>query len=155
VGAPLPPEEHITAGFMVAVFQTKIVLVRHQTRGLELPGGHKMLGESSLEAAMRETREEAAAIVDQNTAKYFGYKRVELSEPAQLPEPNPHGFTYPNPSYLAYYAGHASDVLLGQQLSSDVSEVILTTPAEAYRLLAPGHAHDVILRRGLEVLGIA
>jgi len=59
----LPPKENISAVFLVATQDGKVLSVQNE-RGWDIPGGHLEKGEEPFTALRREVLEEAGAIVD-------------------------------------------------------------------------------------------
>lgn len=59
-GEAIPVDELVTAVFLVAITEGKILAIRNE-RGWDIPGGHVEVGENPAIAVARETLEEAGA----------------------------------------------------------------------------------------------
>ncbi|WP_096152868.1 MULTISPECIES: RNA deprotection pyrophosphohydrolase [Bacillus] len=64
--------------WVICTFEDKWLLTQHRNRGLEFPGGKVEVGESALEAAIREVKEETGGIV--TTINYIGQYKVSGKE---------------------------------------------------------------------------
>ena len=64
--------------WVICSYEGKWLLTHHRNRGLEFPGGKVEPGESALDAAIREVREETGGKV--STIKYVGQYRVSGKE---------------------------------------------------------------------------
>lgn len=81
-----------------AFVKVNLLLIRHNTRGWDIPGGHIEPGESLDTALRRELFEEAAAIASSFCLLLFFIR---------LGGPKPPGYKYPYPeSYISCFAGH-------------------------------------------------
>jgi len=56
----IPPRDNVSAVFLIAFFNNKILSIRNE-RGWDIPGGHLKDNETLLEGLKRETLEEAGA----------------------------------------------------------------------------------------------
>lgn len=132
-----------TAAFCIVTYQGKLVLPQHVTRGFEFAGGHIDGSESVGETIIRETREEALAVIE--APILFGYKKISPIKP--IPHRDTPGAFYPYPhSYIPYFYAEATELLGQEYLTPDIQGVTLVNFAEVVKLLQPGHNHDILLR---------
>ena len=131
-----PPADLCTSAFVFAFDASgKVVLVHVLKRGLDIPGGHidpvtlpdgSIRRETPAEAARRETREEAGAVVSDLVQIGYRHMRVLTAE-------RPDGYRYPWPdSYAVFFVGR----LIGQgpvEMPKECGEPRLLAPAEALR----------------------
>jgi 8-oxo-dGTP diphosphatase len=97
-GVNLPPANLITSVHVLAFDGEKLLMVEHETRGWDLPGGHVEAGETLMQSLARELLEEAGAEVGE--ARVIGHWRCEVM--AEKPE----NYNYPYPvSYLMLCLG--------------------------------------------------
>lgn len=68
-----PFSQHPKHVFVICQFQDKWLLTEHKERGLEFPGGNVEEGESAVQGAIREVKEETGALIDQMSyvGQYF------------------------------------------------------------------------------------
>lgn len=98
VSESVPEDAPVTAAYIFAFLDGKILLARHRARGWDLLGGHIDPGETSEQATRREAHEEAKATVGKMIP--LGYQEIELLGS------KPDGYKYPHPkSYQAFYVG--------------------------------------------------
>lgn len=98
VSEAFPTDAPITASYVLAFREGKILLGRHRKRGWDILGGHLDPGESPEQATRREVYEEAKAVVGKMIP--LGYQEIELFGP------KPEGYKYPHPkSYQTFYIG--------------------------------------------------
>ncbi|MDF2724023.1 MAG: hypothetical protein K0Q59_3698 [Paenibacillus sp.] len=73
--------EEANCVLIFAFYNSKLVLVRHRSRGWELPGGTRLEGESILRTVAREMYEEAGGELDsvERIGQYVIYERSELA----------------------------------------------------------------------------
>ncbi len=62
LGDPFPPRENVSAVFLIAFFDGKVLSARNE-RGWDIPGGHLEKGEDLLQCLCREIEEEAGVLV--------------------------------------------------------------------------------------------
>lgn len=149
-GLDHPEHSLCTSVFGVVSYRSKLVLVKHVSRGWELPGGHIEPGEDPLLGLKRELIEEAGFIFDDQDSAYFGHKKVTMAKP--IPHRSGKG-SYPFPdSYLPYYVVAANEHL-AINLADDIAEIALVGFDQAQRLIAASvrevgvdHSHDLIIR---------
>lgn len=136
-----PEAKLCTAAFCIVTYESKLVLVKHGSRGYEFAGGHIDPYESADEAVRREVLEESGALV---SPQFFGYKKVSPAQPIYHRDQPDTPYPFPH-SYIPYYFAEADELLLGTELAADVEGIYLATLAEAYQLLAPDHNHEKII----------
>src|SRR5690625_4720537 len=68
-----PFSQHPKHVFVICQFQDKWLLTEHKERGLEFPGGNVEEGESAVQGAIREVKEETGALINQMSyvGQYF------------------------------------------------------------------------------------
>lgn len=92
------PVELVTTGFTLAFDGDRVLLVRLADRDWHPPGGHRELGETPREAAMREAMEESGCRVEGLAP--LGWQRLTSHDPV------PDGWTYPVPTaYQQFFVG--------------------------------------------------
>lgn len=100
----LAPLDSITSVHVFCFREGELLLVRHPTRGWDIPGGHIEIGESVIEALERELLEEAG--VTASNPDLIGY--LEVNVPGMKPE----NYRYPFPnSYLPFFIAEAEEIL--------------------------------------------
>ncbi len=125
-GDRLPPQELITGVHVYCFSGQDLLLVKHEKRGWDMPGGHLERGESLLPALARELAEEGDA-----TAKNF--KQLALLE-VDVSAGVPIGYRYPAPkSYMVAYTAEV-DQLLPFKAYFETVERRLFSPAEVRQL---------------------
>jgi len=93
-----PPRELVTSVHGVIFDGEQGLVIEHEGRGLDIPGGHVEAGESLEAALRRELREEAGAEV-------WGVEQFAVGR-IVVPEPLPEGWPYPAPeSFLVFFGG--------------------------------------------------
>ncbi|MNI43083.1 putative 8-oxo-dGTP diphosphatase YtkD [compost metagenome] len=72
--------EEANCVLIFAFYQSKLVLVRHNCRGWELPGGTRVEGESIIQTVIREMYEEAGGELDsiESIGQYLIYEKTHL-----------------------------------------------------------------------------
>jgi 8-oxo-dGTP diphosphatase len=96
----LPPVELVNTAFATAFAGDRLLMVRLADRGWHPPGGHREPGESPVEAAVREVREEAG--VDIRWPLPLATQRVTLLDQ------RPAGHRYPYPTgYQTFFVAFA------------------------------------------------
>lgn len=93
----LPERERITSTHILCFSGNKLLMVMHDKRGWDIPGGHVEPGEEIERSLVREVDEEAAAIA----------KELRLFALYQLHVPTPPAdYRYPHPrSYICCFIG--------------------------------------------------
>lgn len=91
----LPPLEHCTTAFVFAFEGELLLLTRLAKRGWDIPGGHIEPGETSVQAAVRETLEETGVLVEQ--LALIGVQELEVF--GALPRA---GWTQPQRAQIFY-----------------------------------------------------
>lgn len=96
--ARLPPAGLITSALVLAFQNDNFLMTKLHHRGWDIPGGHIELGETSLQAMLREVSEETSATLDR--IEVLGYQLMRVLAPC------PENYAYPCPdSYqLIYWA---------------------------------------------------
>jgi len=119
----LPAVELITSVFTLCFSGNKLLMINHDERGWDLPGGHIEPGESLEEALRREVLEEAGATLSE-------YKRF-FHVKTQLNGPKPPEWKYPYPvCYMVCYLSKL-DSLNEFKGEFETSDRALLTPEEA------------------------
>ena len=92
------PELSLITSVHIFLFEgDNLLMITHQTRNEDVPGGHIEPGESIEGALARELYEESAATA--KNARLFAVLRITVPQP-------PPGYRYPSPaSYLCCYIG--------------------------------------------------
>ena len=92
----LPTKELIMSVVSLCFSDNKLLMIKHDERGWDIPGGHIEPGESLEEALRREVLEEAGATLSE--CKCFAHFKTQLNGP------KPPNFKYPYPdSYIICY----------------------------------------------------
>ena len=92
----LPPIELITSVVTLCFSGSKLLMIKHDERGWDIPGGHIEHVETLEEALRREVLEEAGATLSE--CKCFAHFKTQLNGP------KPSNFKYPYPtSYIICY----------------------------------------------------
>lgn len=122
----LPPQELITSVHALCFSGEDILMVNHQSRGWDIPGGHVEPGEALEETLKRESREEGYVTICDITPLAMQHIRVNPSKPE--------GYKYPYPdSYQVIYFARLKEAL---QFCAEFesSERRFFTPDEAQTL---------------------
>ncbi len=123
-----PPRELTTSALALCFSGEDILMVKHDTRSWDFPGGHLESHESALAGVQRETREEACA--ELKDPRLFAL--IEVTTPVGA-ERNPR---YPSPrSYMVVYLSQI-EALMPFKREFETSERRLFDPVEARRLPA-------------------
>jgi 8-oxo-dGTP diphosphatase len=94
----LPPRELVTSVFGLCFENDRLLMIMHEKRNSDIPGGHVETGESLEDALRREFQEEAAASICD--LEVIGYVKITL------PGSKPPDYRYPHPiSYMVAFAG--------------------------------------------------
>jgi len=142
---PVPPNPSLcTAAFCVVMYQEKLILVEHKSRGLEFPGGHIEMNETSEQAVKREVMEEAGAVITDPV--YFGYKKISPTKPISHRDQPSKSYPFPH-SYIPYYFSKANHLIKDAKLSDDVREIRIITVEEAGEKLSNQNKNDSIIRQ--------
>ncbi len=141
VQVEMPQSELCTAAFCIVTFDSKLVLVEHEERGLEFAGGHIDHPETAAETVKREVLEQSGAVI--KNPVFFGYKKISPAKPILYRDDPKKSYPFPH-SYVPYFYAEASEVL-DVQLTPDVKRVALVSFDDAVKLLAPTHNHNKVL----------
>lgn len=140
----LPDDGPVTSVHILALFGSRLLLVRDRKGVYGFPGGRLDPGESREEAMAREVYEEANATVEPG---YLLYAVVKIEYRQRIP-----GRSYPHEfSYLAMYAGKIAslDPFSGDPAGFIVERALFTRRECERRLLN----HDkILLREGVAAL---
>lgn len=99
----LPPIELVTSALGLLFDGDKFLMTQLVERGWDIPGGHRERGETPIETAAREVREETGA--EAGSLKLLGYEETVIHAP------KPEGFRYPYPvSYQVFYCGRVAQL---------------------------------------------
>lgn len=136
----LPPDDLITACFgLVVTGRDGTLLVRHETRGWEFPGGRRQRDETVAATLRREVLEEASVALV--TAQAFGYHELTATTPVLNPETGRH-FPFPR-SYIAFFLIDAHQTV-GVPLTAETTAARVFTLAEA-RAALQGDSNQAVL----------
>ena len=108
----LPDDVESTATSGLIIWNNRIVLIEHKTRGWELPGGHIEEGESIEEALLRELHEEAG-LVDCYSIKMFGFNKITNPDLEKINKVNDK--PYPKYAYNPHYIIETKTIPIGCQ----------------------------------------
>lgn len=101
MGSTIPEEDLVTSCFGLITYQDHLIMVRHITRGEEIPGGHKEKGESVMDCFKREIQEEAG-VRELDHIEIAGIQEIHVL--ADKPE----NYKYPYPkSYQLVFRAEA------------------------------------------------
>lgn len=121
----LPTDAPITAAYVLAQQEGKVLIARHRERGWDIPGGHVEANESPEAAALREAFEETGATVQ--NLRLLAYQKIEILGP------RPENYAYPYPlSYQALYVGEIAELGVFPEGDEDTVERGLFGSAEAH-----------------------
>ena len=123
----LPPIELVTSVCTLCFSGNKLLMIKHDERGWDIPGGHIEPGESLEEALRREVLEEAGATLSE--CKCFAHFKFQLNGP------KPPDFKYPYPAgYIVLYLSKLRSLneFKGEFETSDRA---LMTPKEAKKTI--------------------
>ncbi|MGQ0434874.1 MAG: NUDIX hydrolase [Microthrixaceae bacterium] len=102
-GVPLP-DAVVSSIRCIVVVGHRVVVCTNEHGRHPWPGGRRIAGESFIDTAQREVREETGWIVDANSLEQLGWLHIERD--TAVPEDHP----YPHPDlFQAVYTGRASD----------------------------------------------
>lgn len=104
-GGAMPPEELVTSVHGICLHNGKLLLIDHEQRGGDIPGGHREPGETPEACFRREALEEGG--VEGGSCTYLG--RVEIDH-RENPGWQPGG-KYPQVGYQVYYRMDVARVL--------------------------------------------
>ncbi len=100
ISTQLPENAIATTATGLIIWENKLVLVEHKTRGWEIPGGHIEEGESIHTALIRELKEEAG-LVNTETIEMFGYNKIVNPDAEKINKAT--GKPYPKNAYNVHY----------------------------------------------------
>ena len=119
----IPPLELVVTVHVLCFKADRILMVLHQDRGWDVPGGHVEPGETLEAALVRETYEESGASICNITP--VGHIKLTLTGP------RPDGWKYPYPEgYLLFYYAEF-EKFYNIALDHETTDRRLFTPKEA------------------------
>ncbi len=93
-------ENLITSCFGIVKYKETIAFCNHKVRGIEIPGGHKEIGEHSIQTILREIKEETG-LFDLKNIKLLGADKITILE-------KPDNYRYPHPvSFQMFFYAEA------------------------------------------------
>lgn len=139
----IPPVELLTSVHLLCFRESSLLMIRHRTRGWDIPGGHVENGEEWEAALRRELLEEACATAADVSP--FLHLRIRIAGP------KPRDYKYPYPeSYIACFIGTVAEM---KDFSADFEtlERRFCSPAEV-RTLEWYQRHSEIFECALELI---
>lgn len=109
----MPPEDLISSCFGIIYYKDSVILIKHISRGLEIPGGHKEAGESVLNCFKREISEECG-VSDLNNIKLIAHQEILV----MAPKPDQYKYPYPKSYQCVFKATAQSLDIFSAQLDS-------------------------------------
>ena len=100
----LPVEEFVTSVHTLCFSDEKFLMIKHDERGWDIPGGHMKPDETLEEALKREVLEEAGATLSES--KCFAYYKIQINGP----RPPDYSYPYPN-GYIVCYLSKLGSLL--------------------------------------------
>lgn len=137
------PQTSVTV-FLTDGTQLAAVFVRK--RGWDIPGGHIEVGETTLEAAVREVWEEAGVRIGEHELELLGWTHLEVL----APKPEAYAYPYPHTYQPVYLCRVAEERLLDltPQATEEISKAALLPLATAQELFHDRDWSGLLARLG-------